>query len=413
MCIFQSGVGGAPAADSRFAVPCPTGQERSPKSAPQHAPTVNNKLKKKTTTMNNEKWNEICFLLSGNIRSDISESDFEKNVIQALRVLDWKEYLGDIQIRPSFQIGASNRITPDFVINSSEKRNLFVIEIKQPNLPLNTNFQQQLFSYMRQLRLQYGILIGQVIQVFYDGDLANHDDPVLLETIEFEQNNPKGAKFVELFSKESFSFESLKSFTINSLKKINRRTDKKILAQKILSADYEKEVKKLIKQDFLNQYDSELIDSILNEISINISNQNQEIIGQPEIQSKIFEKPITSSSRDKTKYIINGTGQKLGKNRFVLELVRAYLRNKPTDFISLKNIFRDDFQGSIGVINRLDHVETKYANKSDKRHFTGKDEILTSSDHVKFVVSTQWGKGNIDNIVNLGRKLGFKIEEVE
>ncbi len=40
MCIFQSGVGGAPAADSRFAVPCPTGQERSSKSAPQHAPTV-------------------------------------------------------------------------------------------------------------------------------------------------------------------------------------------------------------------------------------------------------------------------------------------------------------------------------------------------------------------------------------
>ncbi len=42
MCISQSGVGGAPAADSRFAVPCPTGQERAPKSAPQHAPTVSN-----------------------------------------------------------------------------------------------------------------------------------------------------------------------------------------------------------------------------------------------------------------------------------------------------------------------------------------------------------------------------------
>ncbi len=47
MCIFQSGVGGAPAADSRFAVPCPTGQERSPKSAPQHAPTVTGKFEGK------------------------------------------------------------------------------------------------------------------------------------------------------------------------------------------------------------------------------------------------------------------------------------------------------------------------------------------------------------------------------
>ena len=79
--------------------------------------------------MNSEKWNEICFLLSENIRPEISESDFEQNVIQALRVLDWKEYSGDVQIRPSFPIGASNRIIPDIVINSAAKRNLFVFEI--------------------------------------------------------------------------------------------------------------------------------------------------------------------------------------------------------------------------------------------------------------------------------------------
>lgn len=103
--------------------------------------------------MNNEKWNEICFLLSENIRTEISESDFEQSVINALRVLEWKEYSGDLQIRPYFQIGASNRIVPDIVINSAEKKNLFVIEIKQPNIPLNTKFQNQLFSYMRQLKL--------------------------------------------------------------------------------------------------------------------------------------------------------------------------------------------------------------------------------------------------------------------
>lgn len=160
--------------------------------------------------MNNEKWNEICFLLSENIRLDISENDFEQNVIQALRVLDWKEYSGDIEIRPSFQVGAANRITPDFVIKSSDNRKLFVIEIKQPNIPLNSRFQQQLFSYMRQLRLEYGILIGQGIQIFYDGDLAKQEDPILLETIKFTKDNEKGLKFVELFAKESFNQESLK-----------------------------------------------------------------------------------------------------------------------------------------------------------------------------------------------------------
>lgn len=95
----------------------------------------------------------------------------------------------------------------------------------------------------------------------------------------------------------------------------------------------------------------------------------------------------------------------------MLEFVRAYLKEKPSSFSNLKNIFLDEYQGSTGVINELKLVETKYANKSNKRHFTDDKNIFISSDNVKFVVSTEWGKFNIDNIVNLAKKQGFKIEE--
>jgi hypothetical protein len=364
--------------------------------------------------MNNEIWNEICFLLSTNIKNDISESDFEQNVLQALRILDWKEFKGDIQIRPSFQIGAANRIMPDFVINSEEKKNLFVIEIKQPSIPINTSFQQQLFSYMRQLRLQYGILIGEVIQVFYDGDLTDHDDPVLIETIEFESNSKKGEKFVELFSKQKFDYETLKSFTIYSLKRINRKADQKKLLNKILSPEYREEVIELIKQDFLNKYDAEIIENVLKEININISSNRPSEFKNSSFKSFIEKsKPSTTSTeRDRTRYILNGNNIALPKNRFVHQFVKKYLELKPTNFNSLKSVFKDEYQGSTGVINKLDFVETKYANKSNKRHFTGSDEILESSDGIKFVVSTEWGKGNIENIVDLAKREGFSVEKV-
>jgi hypothetical protein len=39
-CIFQSGVGAAINGGFSHRRSCPRGQERSPKSAPQHAPTV-------------------------------------------------------------------------------------------------------------------------------------------------------------------------------------------------------------------------------------------------------------------------------------------------------------------------------------------------------------------------------------
>jgi hypothetical protein len=216
-----------------------------------------------------ENWNEICFLLSEDI-NDISESDFEKLVIQALRILGWSKYARDIEIRPSYPVGAANRITPDFVIKSPENNKLFVIEIKQPNIPLNYRFQQQLFSYMRQLRLEYGILIGQVIQIFYDGSLVSQEDPVLLETIEFTKDNEKGQKFVEVFSKVNFSSELLQAFTKNSLKKTNGKEEQKKLTEKILLASFQEKIAELIKQDFLNEYDGEIIDTVLSELKIEI-----------------------------------------------------------------------------------------------------------------------------------------------
>ena len=239
--------------------------------------------------MNKEKWNEIAYLLSENLPTDLSETDFGQKVIQALRILDWKEYKGEIEKEHSLQFGSVNKLRPDFIIKSEDKR-LFVIEIKLPSIPINSNFQRQLFSYMRQLKLEYGILIGQGIQIFYDGNLINQDDPILLETIQFKADNEKGEKFVELFSKESYSTELLKSFTLNSLKKINRKEDHKKLTEKILSENYQEKISELIKQDFLNEYDGELIESVLKELKIEIKGKHLEIT-QTELPKSQFREP--------------------------------------------------------------------------------------------------------------------------
>lgn len=240
--------------------------------------------------MNYDEWNEICFLLSENIKIDISENSFELNVIQALRVLGWKQFSGDFDIRPSYQIGAANRITPDFVVKSSDNYKLFVIEIKQPNIPLTSTFQQQLFSYMRQLKLEYGILIGQGIQIFYDGNLTEQEDPILLETIRFEKNSEKGGKFAELFSKENFNPELLKEFTLSVLEKLNRKEEQKKLKSKILSDNYKDTLNGLIKQNFINEYDGELIDTVLTELRIEIIEKNIPLINS-NIQIKQYSQP--------------------------------------------------------------------------------------------------------------------------
>ncbi|KAF5060530.1 hypothetical protein DSECCO2_324590 [anaerobic digester metagenome] len=228
-----------------------------------------------------DRWNEVCFLLSESIKQNISEESFEKNVIQALRVLEWKSYQGDIEVRPSYPIGAAKSLIPDLIVKDDDKRKLFVIEIKQPAVHLSERIQHQLFSYMRQLKLEYGILIGQVIQIFYDGNLIIHDEPVLLETIAFEKNNPRGIQFAGLFSKDGFSSESLSEYTSQAIKQIRRAENYKSLLRQITSDQYARTVSSLIKQSLAGDYDEELLNSVLSGVDIKIrikENDNSHVI---------------------------------------------------------------------------------------------------------------------------------------
>lgn len=374
--------------------------------------------------MNNEKWNEICFLLSENVKKDISENSFEQNVIQALRVLDWKQFSGDYEIRPSYQIGAANRITPDLVIKSSDNHKLFVMEIKQPNIPFTSTFQQQLFSYMRQLKLEYGILIGQAIQIFYDGPLAQQEDPVLLDTIRFERNSEKGEKFVELFNKESFNFNLLNEYASQVLNKIHQRRDFKLLLNKITSEVFKENVFNLIKQEFISEYDGELIDSVLNELNIEITiknklgenNSGQTIQIQPNesnfsntilsIESSSSSQKIKSNGKDYTQYLFNG--QALGKNRLVLAVLQNYVENNPgITFSQLKAKFPDSLQGQ-----EIFTTEDGAKQKRDRRNFLKPNEIISLSD-TTIAVSTQWGIGNVTRFIDHCKLINIDIKVIQ
>ena len=82
-----------------------------------------------------------------------------------------------------------------------------------------------------------------------------------------------------------------------------------------------------------------------------------QIIPLPESEDyliKIKEKneerrKVVKSKRDNTKYLFNGLV--LGKGRFVLEVVKEYLKQNPQTFEKLKQVFPNEKQGSTGVIN--------------------------------------------------------------
>jgi len=150
-----------------------------------------------------------------------------------------------------------------------------------------------------------------------------------------------------------------------------------------------------------------------NEILLDIN----QIIPLPEAESyliKIKERTIErqiaiQSSKDKTKYLFRG--MILGKGRFAFEVVKEYLSLNPSStFQELRQKFPSNLQGSTGVINTVDFIDTKYSKSSKKRHFMDESDILISGDKIRFAVSTEWGIGNINNIVEFARNEQYEFE---
>lgn len=104
---------------------------------------------------------------------------------------------------------------------------------------------------------------------------------------------------------------------------------------------------------------------------------------------------LKSGSRDRTKYSFEG-GELLSKRRFVLEVVKYYVRCHPQiSYESLIRIFPATLHSNKtnGVIKRYNDVAKQVALNPDvrSRFFMKDDEVIVLSNGMKVVVHNQWG----------------------
>lgn len=108
-------------------------------------------------------------------------------------------------------------------------------------------------------------------------------------------------------------------------------------------------------------------------------------------------------NKDYTKYIFNG--QKFGKNRLVLAVIKDYVEKNPTiTYSQLKAKFPDSLQG-----RETFTTETLAKQKRDRRNFIEPDELITLTDKT-IAVSTQWGLANINPFIDHCRKMNIEIK---
>lgn len=130
---------------------------------------------------------------------------------------------------------------------------------------------------------------------------------------------------------------------------------------------------------------------------------------QPVCSDYPISRPIqkcTNNGKDYTKYSLNGVGS-YGKGRLALEVIRVYVGSNHINYNELVELLPNRL---IKTVDEVNHWKSQTSD-THKRWF--EEDILISNDGVKFVVSSQHGKGNISKIFELADKLGYEIKELK
>lgn len=118
---------------------------------------------------------------------------------------------------------------------------------------------------------------------------------------------------------------------------------------------------------------------------------------------------------DKTKYIFDGIIY--SKRRCVLAVVTKYCQDNPDkSFADVQTIFKKEIQGSLGIVETVDNIETKAAGSENperclKRFFMKPGEIIKLQD-TNIAVCGEWTKDTMEKFIKLvNSELGYKIKE--
>lgn len=198
-------------------------------------------------------WKAFSYDLIELKKRKVDEATFHQAIETQLQLLGWAKYDGEINHKLDIPIGNHHFIQPDITVGKQPDW-LFVIEVKKPNHAQQPKDIAQLTSYMRQLKLSVGLYIGDDIELFYDTADAR-DNAICVYRIELRlEKNPKGEKFIELFSKHNFSKEVIARFCEDCIKAQKKKESLDRIKANLLSAAAAEEIKSYVLSGLQDKY---------------------------------------------------------------------------------------------------------------------------------------------------------------
>lgn len=226
----------------------------------------------------NEIWEEICFILSENVNAGMTENVYEQRVIMALEKLGWSQFKKEIQTQKSLTIGRQSTIRPDIVLYGSDHKALVAIEVKRPAEKLASL--EQLKSYMRQMKADFGLLVGHEIRIYYDGILNPNPEPLQLSKVSFEPALQDGRRFVELFTKANFLLENYKPFLNKKISQFNLKREVAKIKRNICKQETKTKILEFLRSEY-SETSQDIVSEALKDLKIDIYYEQETPVSRP------------------------------------------------------------------------------------------------------------------------------------
>lgn len=124
---------------------------------------------------------------------------------------------------------------------------------------------------------------------------------------------------------------------------------------------------------------------------------------------------ITSQDLEGREVKLSLNGMVFNKGKFGYAVIKEYLKYHPkATMAELKEIFHIGLLGSWGrwelLEDDIDYAKSLKQSSGQFRHLVKDEFILISGDNIRFVVSNQWDKVNILNLLQIVKNQGWKYE---
>lgn len=342
-------------------------------------------------------WNKICFNMNNYKNSSEDKLQIIVETIFDMQ-LGWDQSLGCIS-RDPIHFGSASYGIPDLLLKKNNKR-VICIELKKYTNGLKERNKEQLFSYMRQLKLSFGILWGNKIQLFYD-ELSDDNPPICVCEIPFNNDDELGVKLVGLLNYDDYDYDNFKKFCTDNIK-INQNRIENNNKMNFLSSskgvDY-------IKSLLLKEYSEDIVNNLdiivklkHNETNLIMHSQNYKNIDTTSIDLSSIDDELMRRENEKTQDWIKRILIYLDKNNLLTDDELENLQ----DFEYCKETF------GIQYPLLIDDIKKGYDNTGRPRYWS---KWLNSNDKYmgKYYVCSQWWRGLKDKYEFLINKWLKKI----